>query len=123
VTLSKEKPGDVALLVKKYWQLDAELGAKVVEDEVLFQRGWIWPTEGDAAAITEISQFMVQSRLIPKPLTWEQVENSFKKAVPLLQAAYDATGRVPPESAFTDKSAKDLRGPPAWQMDQWKAPT
>ena len=120
--LSKENPGDVALLVKKYWQLDAALGAKVVEDEVLFQRGWVWPTEGDAAAITEISQFMVQGRLIPKPLSWDQVKNSFGKAVPLLKAAYDATGQVPPDSAFTDKNAKDLRGPPAWEMSRWKAP-
>ena len=120
--LSKEDPGAVALLVKKYWQLDAALGAKVVEDEVLFQRGWTWPTEGDAAAITEISQFMVQGRLIPKPLSWDEVKNSFSKAVPLLKAAYEATGQVPPDTAFTDKNAKDLRGPPAWEMSQWKAP-
>ena len=78
------------------------LGAKVVEDEVLFQRGWIWPTEGDAAAITQISNFMVEGRLIPKPLAWDQVKSAFAKAAPLLQKAYDATGKVPAESGFTD---------------------
>jgi hypothetical protein len=109
-------------MVKKYWELEPDLGAEVVKDEVLFQRGWIWPTEGDAAAVTQISKFMVEGRQIPKPLSWDQVKSAFSKAAPLLQKAYDATGKVPAESAFTDKSAKDLRGLPAWQMDQWKAP-
>jgi hypothetical protein len=122
VALQKVKPGDISDMVKKYWELPPDLGAKAVEDEVLFQRGWHWPTEGDAAAITQISNFMVQGRLIPKPLTWEQVKNSFAKAAPILKKAYEVTGKVPAEDAFTDKNAKDLRGLPAWQMDKWKAP-
>ena len=63
--LKQEKPDAVSELVKKYWELPPELGAKVVGDEVLFQRGWIWPTEGDAAAIPQISDFMVAGKLIP----------------------------------------------------------
>ena len=120
--LEKVKPGEISTMVKKYWELEPDLGAKVVEDEVLFQRGWIWPTEGDAAAITQISNFMVQGRLIPKPLSWDQVKSAFAKSAPLLEKAYEATGKVPAESAFTDKGAKDLRGPPAWRMNEWKAP-
>lgn len=120
--LVKEQPGDVAKSVQKYWGLDPALGARVVADEVLFQRGWTWPTEGDAAAITQISQFMVEGKLIPKPLEWDKVKSAFAKAGPLLRKAYDATGKVPAESGFTDQKAKDLRGLPAWQADQWKAP-
>ena len=120
--LEKVKPGEISTMVKKYWELEPDLGAKVVEDEVLFQRGWIWPTEGDAAAITQISNFMVQGRLIPKPLSWDQVKSAFAKSAPLLEKAYEATGKVPAESAFTDKGAKDLRGAPAWRMNEWKAP-
>lgn len=120
--LGKEKPSDVAKSVEKYWGLDPALGAKVVDDEVLFQRGWAWPTEGDAAAITQISQFMVEGKLIPKPLEWDKVKSAFAKASPLLRKAYEATGKVPAESGFTDQKAKDLRGLPAWQADQWKAP-
>ncbi|KRE14575.1 nitrate ABC transporter substrate-binding protein [Bosea sp. Root483D1] len=120
--LVKEKPGDVATSVQKYWGLPPELGAKAVEDEVLFQRGWTWPTEGDASAITQISQFMVEGKLIPKPLEWDKVKSAFAKASPLLKKAYDATGKVPAEGGFTDQKAKDLRGLPAWQADQWKAP-
>lgn len=120
--LIKMKPEDVSQSVFKYWGLDPALGAKVIGDEVLFQRGWIWPTEGDAAAITQISQFMVEGRLIPKPLEWDKVKAAFAKAAPLNLKAYDATGKVPPEAAFTDKSAKDLRGLPIWRMNDWKTP-
>ena len=35
---------------------------------MLFQRGWCWPTEGDALALLETSKFMVEGKLIPKPL-------------------------------------------------------
>jgi ABC-type nitrate/sulfonate/bicarbonate transport system substrate-binding protein len=120
--LVKEKPGDVAKSVQKYWGLDPALGAKVVEDEVLFQRGWTWPTEGDAAAITQISQFMVEGKLIPRPLEWNKVKAAFGMAGPLLKKAYDATGKVPEEAAFSDRKAKDLRGLPAWRASEWKAP-
>ena len=121
--LRKASAADVAQSVVKYWGLDPALGAKVVEDEVLFQRGWIWPTEGDAAAITQISQFMVEGRLIPKPLEWEQVQAAFGKAAPLLRKAYEATGKLPDDGGFTDAAAKDLRGPPAWRMNEWKKPS
>jgi hypothetical protein len=121
--LGKDKPGDVAQSVNKYWGLDPTLGAKVVADEVLFQRGWIWPTEGDAAAITQISQFMVEGRLIPKPVTWDQVKGAFAKSAPLLQKAYEGTGKIPAETGFTDKNAKDLRGLPSWRMSEWKTPS
>ena len=122
VALGKMKPGDISEMVSKYWGLSPELGSKIVDDEVLFQRGWIWPTEGDAAAITQISNFMVEGRLIPKPLTFDQVKSAFSKAAPILQKAYEATGKLPAESDFTAKGAKDLRGLPAWQMNSWKAP-
>jgi hypothetical protein len=120
--LGKMPPTQTSDLVNKYWGLPSELGAKVVGDEVIFQRGWIWPTEGDAAAITQISNFMVEGRLIPKALTFDQVKSGFAKAAPLLQKAYEATGRKPTESEFTSKDTKDLRGLPSWQMDKWKAP-
>ena len=54
--LSAMRPGQVSELSKKYWELPPELGAKVVSDDVLFARGWCWPTEGDATAVLEISK-------------------------------------------------------------------
>jgi hypothetical protein len=121
--LSKMNAGDVSQLSKKYWELPPDLGAKVVEDDVLFKRGWCWPTEGDAIALLETSKYMVDGRLIAKPLAWSQVKGGFAQAAPLVKAAYDKTGQVPPEGQFNDKSAQDLRGAPVWELDRWKERT
>ena len=122
VALGGEDPAAVSEMVEEYWGLPPELGAQVVGDEVLFKRGWIWPTEGDAAAILQISDFMVEGKQIPSPLTWEQVTGAFAKAAPLLVSAYEATGRVPDDADFTDSSASDLRGLPSWRMEEWTTP-
>ncbi|HET9670549.1 MAG TPA: ABC transporter substrate-binding protein [Casimicrobiaceae bacterium] len=121
--LSKEDPGKVSELARKYWELPPELGAKVVEDDVLFKRGWCWPTEGDAAALLETSKSMVDGKLITKPLAWDQVKAAFAMAAPLDKAAYEKTGRVPDNAGFNDKDAKDLRGAPVWEEQSWKART
>jgi len=121
--LSKMNAGEVSQLAKKYWELPPELGAKVVEDDVLFKRGWCWPTEGDAIALLETSKYMVDGRLIPKPLAWSQVKGGFAQSAPLVKAAYDKTGQVPPENQFNDQNAQDLRGAPVWQLDRWKERT
>lgn len=118
--LKQASPEAVSELSRKYWELPPELGAKVVGDEVLIQRGWIWPTEGDAAAIRQISDYMVAGKLIPAPLSDAQVKGAFAKAAPILEKAYAATGSVPPEAGFTDPAAHDLRGLPVWKMDAWK---
>lgn len=59
--------------VKKYWELPSDLGSKVVEDDVIFRRGWIWPTEGDIGAIIQASKFMVSGGMIPQALEWDPV--------------------------------------------------
>lgn len=120
--LGKTDPKVVSDSVKSFWGLPPELGAKVLGDEVLLQRGWIWPTEGDAASISQISQFMVDGKMIPQPLSWDQVKASFAKSASLLLAAYEATGKVPDEAGFNDPKAKDLRGLPAWRAGEWKNP-
>lgn len=121
--LTAMNKGAVSDLVKSYWQLPPELGAKVVDDEVLFKRGWCWPTEGDAAAILEISKYMVQGKIIDKPLDWARVKAAFASTAPLLKAAYDKAGGKPPAAAFTAKDAEDLRGRPAWDAGNWASRT
>ena len=118
--LSAMDPGAVSQLSRKYWELDPKLGAKVVEDEVLFKRGWCWPTEGDALALLETSKFMVEGRMIPKPLAWAQVRESFALAAPSVRAAYDKSGHKPDAAQFEAHDAKDLRGAPAWEMQRWR---
>jgi hypothetical protein len=36
-----------------------------------------------------------------------------------MQQAYEASGKVPDDSAFTAKDVADLRGLPVWQQAQW----
>ncbi|MEJ7667444.1 MAG: ABC transporter substrate-binding protein [Casimicrobiaceae bacterium] len=118
-TLSKMEPGQVSQLAVKYWELPPELGAKVVGDDVLFKRGWCWPTEGDAAALLETSKSMVDGKLITKPLTWAQVKGGFAEAAAPVKAAYEKSGSKPDLAAFQAKDATDLRGLPIWMMDRW----
>jgi len=113
-------PGAVSELSRKYWELDPKLGSKVVGDEVLFKRGWCWPTEGDALALLETSKFMVEGRMIPKPLAWSQVRDGFAQAAPAVRAAYDKSGRKPDAAQFEARDASDLRGAPVWDMQRWR---
>ncbi len=119
--LGKMTPAQISDLSKKYWGLPGDLGAKVVEDEVLFIRGWVWPTEGDAGALLAVSKFMVQGGLIDQALTWDQVKDAFKPGAPLIEKAWEATGKQPAMDVFTAKDTKDLRGLPVWDMDKWSA--
>ena len=94
--LSKMDPGKVSELAVKYWELPPELGAKVVEDDVLFKRGWCWPTEGDAVALLETSKAMVDGKLIPKPLTWGAgARRVRRRRARRSKAAYEKTGSKP----------------------------
>ena len=117
--LSAMDAGAVSQLVKEYWKLDATDGAKVVKDDVLFSRGWAWPTESDARAVLETSKFMADNKVIQKPLQWAQVKDSFARTAPLIKQAYDKLGAKPGESEFTRTDAADLRGKPVWQIKQW----
>jgi len=119
VALSKMAPGKVSDLAVKYWELPPELGAKVVEDDVLFKRAWVWPTEGDAVALLETSKAMVDGKLIPKPLTWGEVKGAFATAAAPVKAAYEKTGAKPDYAGFSAKNTADLRGMPIWMMDRW----
>lgn len=111
--------GAVSQLVKDYWKLDAEQGAKVVKDDVLFSRGWSWPTENDALAVLESSKYMVANKVIEQPLNWAQVKGAFQRTAPLVKQAYEKLGSKPAAGEFTRTDTKDLRGRPLWEMDKW----
>ncbi len=111
--------GAVSQLVKDYWKLDAAQGAKVVKDDVLFSRGWSWPTENDARAILETSKFMAENKVIDKPLQWGQVKSAFTRTAPLVKQAYDRLGAKPAMTEFMRTDAADLRGRPVWDINQW----
>src|SRR5699024_3811372 len=62
--LGEMKHGEVSDTVKEYWELEPDLGKQIIEDELLFIRGWSWPTEGDAQSMVETSNFMAETDLI-----------------------------------------------------------
>jgi ABC-type nitrate/sulfonate/bicarbonate transport system substrate-binding protein len=117
--LSAMDPGVVSQLVKDYWKLDPAQGAKVVKDDVLFARGWCWPTENDARAVLEVSKFLVDSKVIEQPLAWAQVKNAFARTAPLVKEAYERLGSKPPSAEFMRTDVADLRGLPLWEMNRW----
>ncbi|MGY2046576.1 ABC transporter substrate-binding protein [Methylobacterium sp. JK268] len=118
---AKGDPGAVSDLVKPYWKLEAEDGATVVKDDVLFLRGWSWPTEADATALLEVSKSLVDSKAIAAPLSWEQVKGAFARTAPLARQAYDLLGAKPDDAEFVRTGTSDLRGRPVWQIDRWAA--
>jgi hypothetical protein len=112
-------PGVVSQLVRDYWKLDNVQGAKVVNDDVLFSRGWSWPTEADARAILETSRFMAENKVIEKPLAWSTIKGAFSRTAPLMKQAYDRLGSKPVAGEFTRTNVADLRGRPVWEINQW----
>ena len=114
--------GAVSQLVKDYWKLDAIQGAKVVKDDVLFSRGWSWPTEKDALAVLESSRYMADNKVIEKPLDWARVKTAFARTAPLVKQAYDKLGGKPAASEFVRTDVADLRGRPVWDIDKWANP-
>ena len=107
-------------MAKKYWELDPKLGSAVVKDEVLFVRGWCWPTEGDANAVLETSKFMVEGKMVPKPLEWSALKSAFALTAEPVREAYEKSGRKPDMAAFTAADAKDQRGLPVWEIARWR---
>ena len=121
--LVAQDPGAVSQLVKEFWKLDAVQGAKVVNDDVVSKRGWIWPTEADARAVLETSKYLVDSKMIPAPLAWAQVKEAFRRTAPIVKEAYERLGSKPADGEFTRTDAGDLRGRPVWEIDQWGEPS
>ncbi len=117
--LSAMDAGAVSQLVKDYWKLDASQGAKVVKDDVLFARGWSWPTENDARAVLETSKFMADNKVIDAPLQWGQIKGAFSRTAPLVKQAFDKLGAKPTATEFTRTDVADLRGRPVWEINQW----
>lgn len=111
--------GDVSQLVTQYWKLDATSGGKVVNDDVVYDRKWAWPTENDARAVLEVSKYLVDAKMIDKPLAWSQVKNAFALTTPLVKEAFDRMGAKVSEAEFARTDAKDLRGLPIWSVDRW----
>ncbi len=109
------------------WKMDYEHAKKMLdEDTIIGYRDWIWETEGDLAAIVYGSEFLHSQKVIPRVVTWEDITKYTAPILPAVKKAYEMSGGYPSLEAFTDKSAKDIRGVPMWMPERfdpqrWKA--
>jgi hypothetical protein len=39
---------------------------------------------------------------------------------PLARQAWERAGMKPPMATFTDPNARDVRGRPVWELEQWR---
>lgn len=116
--LDEMDPGEISQTVKEYWELEADLGKQIIEDELLFLRGWSWPTEGDAQSMIETSKFMAEAELIDSPLAKEDVLDNFERVSNILEKAYGEMDKKPEEDEFKEEET-DVRGLPAWDLEEW----
>jgi len=75
----------------------------------------MWDHFGDARTLVGLSttKAIYQTALDP-----EAVRKLFLLGAGVSRAAYEATGRLPPRSAFDDMT-RDVRGKPVWEADAW----
>jgi ABC-type nitrate/sulfonate/bicarbonate transport system substrate-binding protein len=81
------------------------------------RRGWAWITEGDVRALIVVSRLR---SLFEKELKPDAVIRLLKLAAPLTRKAWILAGARPSLAAFTDPDAEDARGPPMWEIDNWR---
>lgn len=120
--LTKTDPGKVSDMVKKYWRLTPQDGAKVVKDELVFRRGFTWATHGDAVDLLKLSKVMAANKVIKAPLTWDELTANLAKGAAVTKQAYQASGSDPGPSHFKATS-DDARGAPSWDVKKWEAPS
>lgn len=118
--VSKMEPAEASDYVKEYWELESKLGKVIVEDDVVYKRGWTWLTRGDVMSLVAISKFMEGAGIIEEPISWEDVRQNLELIAPIMKEAYEKMGESPPMSTFLATEAEDLRGYPVWHIEEMK---
>jgi ABC-type nitrate/sulfonate/bicarbonate transport system substrate-binding protein len=107
--------GEIIRIGAPNWPGTPEAQAAWIDNVIWKRRGWSWITEGDARTLVGLSttKAIYQTALDP-----EAVRKLFLLGAGVSRAAYEATGRAPPRSAFDDMT-RDVRGKPVWEADAW----
>jgi ABC-type nitrate/sulfonate/bicarbonate transport system substrate-binding protein len=111
-------PADVSQLVAEWWKLSPELGAKMVANDLVWDRGWLWVTDADVNNIVETSKVMAETTLIDKALTREQILNNLRLTNSPITEAYAKVGNFPASEEFQRKVYGDSRGNPSWELSR-----
>jgi ABC-type nitrate/sulfonate/bicarbonate transport system substrate-binding protein len=113
--LTSAGTGEIIRIGAPNWPGTPEAQAAWIDNVIWKRRGWSWITEGDARTLVGLSttKAIYQTALDP-----EAVRKLFLLGAGVSRAAYEATGRLPPRSAFDDMT-RDVRGKPVWEADAW----
>jgi ABC-type nitrate/sulfonate/bicarbonate transport system substrate-binding protein len=103
------------------WKQPPRVGVGIIAADLLWNRGWVWLTEGDMVSVVSASKPLAAAGNIPKPVTWEVAREHLQRVAPLQKTARERTGGVPPDAEFErpDSELTDLRGLPVWRLDRW----
>jgi ABC-type nitrate/sulfonate/bicarbonate transport system substrate-binding protein len=103
------------------WKQPPRVGVDIITADLLWNRGWIWLTEGDLVSVVSASRPLARAGNIPKPVTWEVVKEHLQRLASLQKAAWEKTGGTPREAEFerADAELAELRGLPVWLMQRW----
>jgi ABC-type nitrate/sulfonate/bicarbonate transport system substrate-binding protein len=121
--LRKKSPQSAAALSQADWGVPADKATALVEDDLLWRRGWVFPTRGDVEMMWRQTRLVIDQGVIkPRaPFTWDKLRQTFTGGADIVKAAWTATGSNPDEKVFTATDA-DLRGLPVWEAQRWTAP-
>jgi hypothetical protein len=111
----------VAERTEVHWQQPPAVGVEIINDDVVWTRGWIWQTEGDLLPLVCGSKSLVAAGQLPSELTWEVMKEHLAPIAQLQEQAREITGTPVGDDAFevADSEILDLRGLPLWRMDEW----
>jgi ABC-type nitrate/sulfonate/bicarbonate transport system substrate-binding protein len=91
---------------------------KAIATDLMYKhRDWVWPGEDVVKVLLGESQQMVKIGVLKEPLSIAEVKAAFEPTMPILKAAFEATGNYPDDKIFTNPQAQDLRGLPVWKLD------
>jgi ABC-type nitrate/sulfonate/bicarbonate transport system substrate-binding protein len=104
------------------WKQPIDIGAKFIREDLVWQRGWVWLTEGEILSVVTASRQMAKAGVIRRPVTWDLAKEHLKPTMQMQHEAWESAGRVPPASEFEkpDSELTELRGLPVWRAPEWK---
>lgn len=114
--VTRMTPDQVIDLASKEWFSDRAAQRPYVENILYRRRGWSWITEGDARTLVGLSKVKT---IYQQALASDLVKGVIRLGAPMAREAWEHAGKQPGVAAFTDKTAKDARGLPVWEMDRW----
>ena len=91
----------------------------ILENDVLWLRGWIWPVKGDLDGLVWEAKKLAEWKTLKRPVSYEEFRAYL--ALDVLADVYDRTGGLghPDLDEFTRGDTIDLRGYPVWLAKAW----